>query len=80
MRQPKRGKPAPKVLQQLVDDFNRANPIGTRLRIWPGRMGEGDGELVQVVAPGAYVLGGHSAVVQVSGGHGCVALTHALPA
>jgi hypothetical protein len=60
--------------------FNKLNPIGSKVRVWSGRVHDGPGKVVDVVSPGAYVMGGHTAVVQVSGGDGCIALTHACPA
>lgn len=71
---PKRMSPAQ--LEQAVAKFNAANPVGTDIHVYPGAK-SGDPRAVQVVSPGAYVLGGHTAVVQVSGEvHGCIALTH----
>ena len=59
--------------------FNRAHPVGSTIRVWPGARGDGPGRLVQVAHPGAYVLGGHTAVVQVTGGHGCIRLDFVAP-
>ncbi len=61
-------------MSQLCAAFNELYAIGDRIRAYPGAIG---GELVdvEIVEPGAHVLGGHTAVVQVSG-RGCIALTH----
>lgn len=63
-------------LQAAVDAFNALAPLGTRLRICKGAIHHRDAEWVEseVVAPGAYVMGGHSAVVKVPGDS--IALTH----
>ena len=55
--------------------FNATNPVGATIRVWPGAVGEAAAD-VQIKEPGAYVLSGHTPVVQVSGGHGCIALSH----
>jgi hypothetical protein len=60
--------------------FNKLNPVGSKVRVWSGRVHDGPGKVVEVASPGAYVMGGHTAVVQVSGGDGCIALSHAAPA
>ena len=70
----------PAVMARMVDRFNRRHAVGSTIRVWPGWMGHGPGCLVAVAAPGAYVLGGHTPVVQVTGGHGCIDLRHARPA
>ena len=67
----------PAVMARMVDRFNRRHPVGNTIRVWPGRMLDGPGCLVAIVEPGAYVLGGHTPVVQVTGGHGCIDLRHA---
>lgn len=64
-----------KHMQQWCDAFNRENPIGSTIKVWPGAR-TGDPLDVQIVEPGAYIMSGHTAVVQVTGGHGCIALTH----
>ena len=71
-----RGSSSMRGMQRQVDVFNRRHPVGTTIVVWPGVVGVGPGAVVQVVAPGARILGGHTAVVQVTGGHGCIALTH----
>lgn len=58
--------------------FNAEHPVGSTIRVWPGAVNERPPVPVTVVAPGAYVLGGHTAVVRVTGGHGCIALSHVM--
>lgn len=76
---PKR--PSPKAMQQACDLFNSKHPVGSDVLVWPGFTHDHEGSSIagrdaKVVAPGAYVMGGHTAVVQVDGGHGCIALNH----
>ncbi len=59
--------------------FNEKHPVGASVRVWRGVMGDGPSELVQTTGA-AYVLQGHTPVVHVTGGRGCVALTHVRPA
>ncbi|MBY6244080.1 hypothetical protein [Methylosinus sp. Sm6] len=59
--------------------FNVAHPIGSSIKVYPGVIGDRCVE-VTIIEPGAYVLGGHTPVVQVTGGHGCIALTHVVQA
>jgi hypothetical protein len=54
--------------------FNAAHPVGSTIRVWPGER-RGDPVEVEVRYP-AQVLSGHTPVVYVTGGHGCIALTH----
>jgi hypothetical protein len=56
--------------------FNEAHKVNSEILVYPGAFGKGAPVKVMIVMPGAYVLRGHTAVVQVSGGHGCIALTH----
>ena len=58
------------------DEFNAAFPVGSEIAVWPGAVRGSLPVIVSVVEPGAYMLGGHTAVVHVSGGYGCIALTH----
>lgn len=57
-----------------VQLWNEKHPKGTEVSYWtfekvgPGRRGQTRSE--------AWLVGGHTAVVQVSGASGCVALTH----
>lgn len=67
-------------MEGLCRDFNDAKGIGEQILVYAGAVG-GEVEEVVVAEPGAYVLGGHTPVVQVMGGrraHGCIALTHVL--
>lgn len=72
--------PSQRKMQADCDRFNKRTPVGSKIRVWPGAVHDGPGQVVTVREPGAYILSGHTAVVQVSGGHGCIALTHAAPA
>ena len=60
--------------QRMVDMFNAAHSVGTRVRYWAGPR-EGDGT-VSTTRSEAEVLGGHTAVVWIVGVRGCVALSH----
>ena len=66
----------PAIRARMVDRFNARHQVGDWLLVWPGVMGDGPGELVQVREPGARVLGDHTPVVFVTGGHGCIDLLH----
>jgi hypothetical protein len=57
-------------MEAECERFNAAS-----IKVYPGATTEQSVD-VQVVKPGAYVMSGHTAVVQVSGNHGCIALTH----
>lgn len=80
----RRIKPTAKQMQTAVDAFNAAHKVGETIRVFPGdALGRLDE--VQVCEPGAYVLSGHTPVVQVTGGtradgspasYGCIALSH----
>lgn len=62
------------VLQADCDAFNRRHSVGDTIRVWTGPR---EGEPIERVTKGpAYILGGHTAVVYVSGGGGCIALSH----
>jgi hypothetical protein len=65
------------VQQQIADSFNRSHPVGTPVRYWTGTR-EGDGE-TGATRSAATVLGGHTAVVWVTGHGACIALTHVQP-
>ncbi len=60
--------------KEEVARFNRLNPIGTKVKVHRGGLRDPAVE-TYIVQPGAYVLGGHTPVVQVENG-GCIALTH----
>lgn len=62
-------------MQVECDRFNAAHPIGSEIVVLTGpREGEPSKRIVR--APGAIILSGHTPVVYISGGGGCVALTH----
>jgi len=63
-------------LQIACDAFNTLAPVGTKLRICRGAIHHPEVQWVdsEVVEPGAFVMGGHSAVVKVPGDS--IALTH----
>jgi hypothetical protein len=62
-------------MQAQCDAFNASHAIGDKIWVAPGDV---RGRYVQesIVKPGAYILGDHTAVVQVTGGHGCISLSH----
>ncbi len=60
--------------QGLVDRFNAARPVGTRVRYWTG-LREGEGRVSTTRFP-AQLLSGHTDVVWMVGEAGCVALSH----
>ena len=66
---------SPQAMQARCDVFNKLHKVGATIKVWTGAR---EGEPVErtIVEPGAYVMGGHTPVVQVSGGGGCIALTH----
>jgi hypothetical protein len=65
-----------KQLQTACDRFNKEHPAGATVHVWTGVMHDGPPKVGTVRAPGAYVMGGHSAVVHVEGVRGCVAISH----
>ncbi|WP_375454818.1 hypothetical protein [uncultured Methylobacterium sp.] len=54
--------------------FNDRHAVGDTIKVWPGPI-EGEPKAVQIRYP-AQVLSGHTPVVYVTGGHGCIALSH----
>ena len=54
--------------------FNAKHSVGSTIRVWPGAR-HGAPVEVEIRYP-AQVLSGHTPVVYVTGGHGCIALTH----
>lgn len=80
----RRIKPTAKQMQADVDAFNASHVIGSTIRVFPGDV-RGRLDTVEIVEPGAHVLGGHTPAVQVTGGtradgtpasYGCIALSH----
>lgn len=59
--------------------FNERHKVGTAIQVQPGSITDAPVR-VMIVMPGAYVLSGHTAVVQVTGGYGCIALDHVVEA
>lgn len=60
--------------QKVVDKWNKAHPVGTKVRIWPG-IREGDG-IETATKSAASVLGAHTAVVWTEARPDCIALSH----
>lgn len=73
MRRPRRTTEAQ--MRAACDLFNRTHDVGDTIWVWTG-VREGKPVERTIAAPGAHILSGHTAVVQVHGGGGCVALTH----
>lgn len=61
-------------MQAACDRFNARHAIGATVMCWPGPR-EG-APVPRTVSGPACVLSGHTAVVYVSGGGGCIALSH----
>jgi hypothetical protein len=68
-------RPTPRQMRATVDRFNRAHKPGDTIRFRPVH-GESHSREVQIREPGAVLLEGHTPVVYVTGGHGCVAISH----
>ena len=64
-------------VERVANKFNAHYPIGTWVTFWTG-VREGPGRRGQTRCE-AYVLGGHTAVVQITGMRGAIALTHVQP-
>ncbi|MFB6398323.1 hypothetical protein [Polymorphospora lycopeni] len=60
-----------------VQTFNDTHPIGTPVRYWKGAR-EGNGKTART-RTAAQLLGGHTAVVWLTGVAGCISLTHVQP-
>lgn len=71
----RRIKMTPAQLETECIVFNNTHKVGDEIYVATGSV-RGQFQLEKIIEPGAYVLAGHTAVVQVTGGHGCVALTH----
>jgi hypothetical protein len=67
-------RPSLKTMQKQCERFNAAHAVGDTIRCWTGPR-EGEPVERKVRYP-AMVLSGHTAVVYVEGGGGCVALSH----
>lgn len=65
---------SPQQMQKACDAFNQAHPIGSTVTVAIA-LRDDRGIQAKVVEPGAYVLGGHTPVVQIEG-RGCFALSH----
>jgi hypothetical protein len=63
--------------QRRVDEWNDRYPVGTPVEFWSGAR-EGQGTRSRT-SSAAVMLSGHSAVVQIEGVRGCVALSHVRP-
>ena len=74
-RRSKRQSPAQ--MQAVCDAFNAKHVVGGTIRVWPGLI-EGEPIAVEIRYP-AQILSGHTPVVYVTGGHGCIALSHVAP-
>lgn len=61
-------------MQAQCDAFNAAHAVGDTIRVWSGMI-EGDPVAVKIRFP-AQILGGHTPIVYVTGGQGCIALSH----
>ncbi|MFY9293299.1 MAG: hypothetical protein WAP03_21760 [Methylorubrum rhodinum] len=61
-------------MQAQCEAFNAKHRVGDTIHVWPGPI-EGEPVPVKIRFP-AQVLGGHTPVVYVTGGHGCIALSH----
>lgn len=62
-------------MQAQCDAFNAAHTIGETIHVWTGMINKGD-PVPRTIKYPAQVLSGHTAVVYVTGGGGCIALSH----
>jgi hypothetical protein len=67
---------SPTQMQAECDRFNAKHKPGDVIRCWTGMRNDGDPVERVVRAPGALILNGHTPVVYVSGGGGCIALSN----
>lgn len=68
-------RPSPRQMKVACDRFNVTHKPGDDITIYTGLVGENP--KVATVRSPAEILGGHTAVVYVTGGHhGCIALSH----
>lgn len=70
-------KSSPTKQRALVEEWNAANPIGTKVRYWTGVI-EGSGKK-STTRTTAQMLSEHTAVVWVEGCAGCISLSHVEP-
>lgn len=61
-------------MQRECDAFNKIYQVGDLIQVHPGAIMDPPVEVA--ITSRAYVLGDHTPVVGVTGGHGCVALSH----
>lgn len=73
MRKPQ----SPKQMQAACDRFDASFKVGDEVIVFTGPIGENPRRAT--LRTGAQVLGGHTPVVYLDGGMGCVALTHVRP-
>jgi hypothetical protein len=59
----------PAELEEACNAFNSVAPVGTKVRICKGARHHPEAKWIdtEVTEPGAYVMGGHTAVVKVPG-------------
>lgn len=67
-------RPSTKQMQAQCDAFNKRHAVGDTIHVWTGPR-EGTPVERTIRAP-ACILSGHTAVVYVNGGGGCIALSH----
>lgn len=63
-------------MQRIVDEWNDAHAIGTRVRYWTGLREGTTPTGTSHTRTEATLLGGHTPVVWVDGEGPCIALTH----
>lgn len=63
-----------RAMERQCEAFNLQHSVGDTIHVWSGPR-EGKPKAVQIRYP-AQVLSGHTPVVYVTGGHGCIALSH----
>ena len=65
-------------LEQEAREFNAKFPVGTKVRVCKGSPRHGDPWTeTEIIEPGAFVMGGHSAVVKIPGD--AIRLSHVVP-
>lgn len=64
-------------MQTACDRFNAKHAVGDTIYVWTGPI---EGKPVErIIRYPASILGGHTPVVYVTGGGGCIALSHVAP-